>query len=59
MERRGRPKKVVAKDHQYRIRLDDFENRMLETLSVGNDITKAEVIRKALKMFYNLYVNTH
>ena len=50
----GRPPKEDSKRNQYRIRLSDHEAGMLEHLSDDTGECKAEVLRKALKMYYNL-----
>ena len=53
---RDRPIKDGAKNNQYRIRLSDEELDKLNYLSFETDKSKADVIRDALKMYYNLKI---
>ena len=53
---RGRPIKDGAKNNQYRIRLSDEELDKLNYLSFETDKSKADVIRDALKMYYNVKI---
>lgn len=50
---RGRPKKDEAKSRVYKLRVGAEESEMLDYLSYKDDVPKAEVIRNALKMYYN------
>ena len=52
--KRGRPKKDVSKTREFKLRLTDDEVKELEYVAYSSDISKSEVIRKALKMLYNL-----
>ena len=56
MRARGRPIKDEAKNKQYRIRLSDEELDKLNYLSFETNKSKADVIRDALKMYYNLKI---
>lgn len=53
-ERRGRPVYGKAKDDQYRLRMDSEERAMLEYLAEIDGISKSEVVRRSLRMYYNL-----
>ena len=50
---RGRPKKDDSRDNQYRVRLNDEENRMLTYVSELTVKAKSEIFRIALKDYYN------
>ena len=52
--KRGRPKKDVSKTREFKLRLTDDEVKELEYVAYSSDISKSEVVRKALKMLYNL-----
>lgn len=48
----GRPKMEDSRDNQYRVRLNDSENEMLEYVSKMNEKKKADVFRQALIELY-------
>lgn len=48
----GRPKKEDSRDNQYRVRLNDSENEMLEYVSKMNEKKKSDVFRQALIELY-------
>lgn len=50
---RGRPRKETAKRKQFNMRFTDDENDMLNHLSIETDDNKTDVMRKALKFYYN------
>ena len=52
--KRGRPAKNEAKKNQYRIRMTDEDASALEYLSEKLGLSKADVIRKGLKILLNL-----
>ena len=52
--KRGRPKKDVSKTREFKLRFTDNEVKELEYVAYSSDISKSEVVRKALKMLYNL-----
>jgi predicted DNA-binding protein len=56
MNKRGRPRKIDGeqKDRQYRLRLSEEEECNLEKLSYEYGISKAEILRRGLRMQYNL-----
>lgn len=54
MKNRGRPKKNNSRTLGYRLRMDDEEAAMLDYLSEKLRLSKADVIRKGLKILYNL-----
>lgn len=51
MGKRGRVRTDCARNRGYRIRLNDDENQILEDLSAETKLTKADVIREALKLY--------
>lgn len=53
-KRRGRPVKDRAKSNVFMIRLSDDEREMIEYLASEDDMTKTDVIRKAVKAQYNI-----
>lgn len=53
-KRRGRPVKDRAKSNVLMIRLSDDEREMIEYLASEDDMTKTDVIRKAVKAQYNI-----
>lgn len=56
MNRLGRPPKQdgSVKNGQYRLRLSDEEAGMLDYISGKTGESKADILRNALKMQYNL-----
>lgn len=50
---RGRPKLEDSRDNQYRVRLNDEENRRLDYVSRRLDKPKSEIFRLALGEYYN------
>lgn len=54
MKNRGRPKKENARKIGYLLRINDEEKAMLDYLSGKLRQSKADVIRKGLKILYNL-----
>jgi hypothetical protein len=50
---RGRPKKRDDNSERFEIRLSKDERAMLEHMEIESNKTKAEHIRKALRMYYN------
>lgn len=48
----GRPKKDNSRDSQYRVRLNDDEEAMLNYASRVTGIRKSEIFRKALQEYY-------
>lgn len=53
-KRRGRPVKDRAKSNVFMLRLSDDEREMIEYLASEDDMTKTDVIRKAVKAQYNI-----
>ncbi len=53
MSGKGRPKVEDKRDNQYRVRLNNAENKMLDYSSKTLGIPKSEIFRKALQMYYN------
>lgn len=50
--KRGRPRKEMIKEHQYRIRMNVGERAMLDHLSEKTGKNRADILRDALKMYY-------
>lgn len=50
---RGRPKKEDSRDKQYRVRLNDDEDEMLERASGLTGKQRSEIFRQALVDYYN------
>ena len=50
---RGRPKLEDSRSNQYRVRLNDEENRRLDYVSKRLDKPKSEILRLALSEYYN------
>ena len=48
----GRPKKEDSREKQYRVRLNDEEDKMLDYASRATGIRKSEIFRKALQEYY-------
>ena len=48
----GRPKKDDSREKQYRVRLNDEEDKMLDYASQATGIRKSEIFRKALQEYY-------
>lgn len=46
---------MQLKQHQYRLRISDEELDMLDEISTNTGMTKADILRKGLRMVYNLY----
>lgn len=53
----GRPKKNGAKRIRISIRLDDEAARELDYLRVKMDLSMTDILRKGLKILYNLEKN--
>ena len=54
MTKKGRPIAKNRKDNRYNLRLTDEEKRYLDYISDKTGTKKSDVLRKALKMCYNL-----
>lgn len=48
-----RTKKKYNRDRRYEVRLNEYENDMLIFLANEDDLSRAEVIRKAIRVMYN------
>ena len=48
----GRPKKVDSREKQYRVRLNEEEDAMLECASLTTGKQKSEIFRQALREYY-------
>lgn len=49
----GRPKKENSRDRQYRVRLNEEEEGMLEYASQATGVRRSEIFRVALQDYYN------
>lgn len=57
---RGRPKKEDSRDKQYRVRLNEQEDRMLAYASELMGKQKSDIFRNALEDYYNkIRINEH
>lgn len=54
VKKRGRPRKQKTKSHQYRLRMDDEDSKLLDYLSMQTGKNKSDIIREAIKMYGNL-----
>lgn len=54
IKKRGRPAKEEAKKCTYLLRLTEEEARDLESLAIQTGSTKAEIIRKGIRIVSNL-----
>jgi hypothetical protein len=54
VKKRGRPVKVSSRRHDFKVRLNDDELDMLEFIAWKTDSNKAKVVRKALKMYFEI-----
>lgn len=52
--KRGRPRKPDSKNRRCSLRLTDDELAYLDYISSKTDSKKSDILRKALKMYYNL-----
>ena len=59
MNNRGRPKKEVCNSKVFNMRLSDEDDSMLNYLFFETGKTKTEIVRKAIKMYYNLEKSRH
>lgn len=50
---RGRPKKSDSRSQQYRVRLNNSEDAMLDHVSRSTGLQKSEIFRRALKDYYS------
>lgn len=48
-----RTKKKYNRDIRYEVRLNEYENDMLIFLANEDDLSRAEVIRKVIRVMYN------
>ena len=55
VKKRGRPSKGGrSRDNGFYIRFNEDETEQLNYISLKQEKTKSEIIRKALKIYYNL-----
>lgn len=57
VKKRGRPRKFNSRSEQYRLRLSLEERYILDELSKREGISKADALRKGLKIFNYLSKN--
>ena len=55
ISRTKRIDEYVYKAYQYRVRMSKEEYEMLEKLSAGKRLPKSELIRKGVRIQYNLF----
>lgn len=51
---RGRPKVNESRKNSHSVRFDDDEEAMLNHLEVESDDSKSDIIRKALRTYYQI-----
>jgi len=51
---RGRPLKADARRKRFDMLMDENEEEMLHHLTIESDMSKAEIMRKALTVYYNM-----
>lgn len=56
-KKRGRPLKEDAKRGQYRIRLSEEEENLLERMAEELGMTKADTLRQGLRLLNTVYGN--
>ena len=54
-KKRGRPCVDDSKKFQYRLRLDEGDNSLLEYLSMQTGLSKADVLRKGLELMDKIH----
>lgn len=54
VKKRGRPVKVSSRRRKFDIRLNEDELDMLDFITWNTGLSKAEVFRKALKMYFEI-----
>ena len=54
MTKRGRPLKEGAKHNQYRLRMTKKDIEILEYMANKKGLSKADIIRNSLQMYYSL-----
>ena len=54
MKKRGRPLKEGAKHNQYRLRMTEKDIEILEYMANKKGLSKADIIRNSLQMYYSL-----
>lgn len=54
MSQKGRPKTENPRNNWYNLRLNDEETAYLEYISNKTYAKKSDILRKSLKMYYNL-----
>ncbi len=59
MRNRGRPPKTDSKTDQFRVRLDAEERAMMEHLSVESGMSMSEILRRGLRIQYNMARFSH
>lgn len=50
----GRPKKYLAKDSEFKIRMDPTEAFALESAAEYKGVSRTEIIRRALNYYYSI-----
>lgn len=59
MRNRGRPPKADSKTDQFRVRLDAEERAMMRHLSVESGMSMSEILRRGLRIQYNMARFSH
>ena len=56
---RGRPLKDGAKRIRFDMLMGESEDDMLKHLTIETDMSKSEIMRKALTVYYNIKMRRH
>lgn len=59
MKNRGRPRKENSKTDQFRVRLDAEDRAMMEHLSVESGMSMSEILRRGLRIQYDMARFSH
>lgn len=54
MRKRGRPAEDEPKNNRIMVRISDNDTNILTDLSEKTGVARSEIMRRALKMYYNL-----
>lgn len=55
-KKRGRPVKEQGREEQFHMRMTTKEKDMLSEISIETGQSKTDIMREALKMYYNRYL---
>lgn len=55
MVKRGRPRKNSTKNSEIRVRLGTDDRRKLKDISAETGMTRSEIVRRAISLYYHYY----